>query len=75
MKRVQLLTVWESYDDGYDTVAEARAASKNLPPGKYLPVSVLRKTPIVVEVPPTPTENVVTWGEPFIKRSRKAGAE
>ena len=75
MKRIQLLIAWDPFDEGYDTVAEARAASKNLPPGKYLPVSVLRKSPIVVSEPPKPTANVVEWGEPFITRGRKADGD
>ena len=71
MKRVQLLTEYACANDGYDTVAEARADAKNLAPGSYLPVTIVTKQPLIVKAPATPTDNEVDWGDPMVPRARK----
>lgn len=69
MKRVQFVDVMNNPTEGYDSVAEARADANMLPPGKHYLISIVDE--VDVDTPPQPTDNVVSWKGPTIKRTRK----
>ena len=74
MKRVQFACEMDFDTEGYDSVAEARADANMLPPGKHYLISIVDE--VDVAAPPQPTDNVVSWKGPTIKRTRKeASAE